>query len=312
MRKPLSLLLALTLIAAAPPSAADGTDAVVSALLQQDQAVAAVGYRLVTANADLCPDRMVESGITIGTLAQYDAAYRPAAATVLGMTDRPTVELVVPGSPAERAGLKPGDVLVSADAALFATAQPQSEQGKFVAVEAAMRTLDTALADGKAALAIDRKGQRMAIDLPGVPACRARFQIAGEGLDAFATTSAWIKLPPRMVEFAGAPDQLAAVMAHELAHKALRHGLAKGGALRAQELQADRLVPYLLARASYDPGAAVTLWLRFKAKRLGGLFPGSYPGWSDRIAAIEGERARIATIMARGDTIIPPDDLRAR
>jgi predicted Zn-dependent protease len=312
MIKPLRSLFALALIAAGPP-ADDQATLVVRGLLQQDTAVATIGYRLATANVDLCAEHMIESGMLIETLGQYGAAFRPAARQVLGLSDSPTVALVVAGSPAERAGLKPGDILIDADGARFATASPESAEGRFADVEAAMAALDAALADGKARLTIERAGQRVTVDLAGIAACKARFQLVpGNYADAVANGT-WVQLSTRMAGFATTPDELAAILAHELAHNALGHRKAKAKVQRLQELQADRLMPYLMARAGFDPAAAVGLWHRFEAQRLGGLFPSAtHPAWSDRVRAVETERARIAGLMSRGDTIVPPDDLRSR
>ncbi|THD37175.1 MAG: hypothetical protein E7773_03820 [Sphingomonas sp.] len=310
------LLAALPLLvpAARADSKQDQADAVVRALLGQDVEVATVGYRLVTGNAAQCAKGFVETGATLGTLAQYDAPYRAAAARVLGMTNRPTVELVVPQSAAEQAGIKPGDVLIAADGLPFA-ASPPSAGASFTPVEAAMDTLDKALADGRATVTVDRAGQLIAIELVGAPACQSRFQISIDELDAFGTDTIWIKLSSAMVDFARTPDALAAVMAHELAHNVLGHHKTGIGpeARRAQELAADRLAPYLMAGAGYDPAAAVVLYRRFKAKHLGGLFTSpTYPGWGQRVKAIEAEVARIADLRARGEPILPPTDLRPR
>jgi len=116
-----------------------------------------------------------------------------------------------------------------------------------------------------------------------------------------------------MAGFAKTPDELAAILAHELAHNALGHRKARAKVQRLQELQADRLMPYLMARAGFDPAAAVVLWRRFQAQRLGGLFPSAtHPSWSDRVRAVDSERARIAGLVSSGGTIVPPDDLKSR
>ena len=285
----------------------------VRALLEQDSAVAAVGYRLATANVDLCVEHMVESGVLIETLAQYGADYRAAAADVLKLTDRPTVALVVPGSPADRAGIKPGDALIDADGVPFARSPPDSKEGKFASVDAAMAALDAVLADGKARLTVERAGQPLAIDLVGTTACKARFQlIPGSNPDATANGT-WVQLSTSMAGFARTPDDLAAILAHELAHNALGHRLAKAKIQRAQELQADRLMPYLMARAGFDPKAAVALWQRFKRRHLGGLIPSTtHPGWGERAKAVAVEVARIDGLRMRDEPILPPDDLRPR
>lgn len=176
-----------------------------------------------------------------------------------------------------------------------------------------MATLDAALSDGRARLTVARGGARLTIDLKGVTACKARFQLVpGNDADAVANGT-WVQLSTRMAGFATSADELAAVLAHELAHNALGHRKATARIQRLQELEADRLMPYLMVRAGYDPNAAVVLWRRFLAKRLGGLFPSAtHPPWAERLRAVEAERARIAALVSRGDTVLPPDDLKPR
>jgi predicted Zn-dependent protease len=134
----------------------------------------------------------------------------------------------------------------------------------------------------------------------------------GNDIDAVANGT-WIQVSTRAAGFTSTPDELAAILAHELAHNALDHRKGKAKIQRGQELAADRLMPWLMARAGYDPAAATSLWRRFKAKRLGGLISDStHPGWTERLQAVEAERARIALQLSNGGTIVPPDDLRAR
>ena len=312
VRRLILLAMAPFLVSAAPP-ADDQAQTVVRALLQQDTAVATIGYRLATANVDLCVEHMVESGMLIETLAQYGADYRAAAADVLKLTDRPTVALVVPGSPADRAGIRPGDALIGADGVAFTRTPPESAAGKFAAVDVAMTALDAALADGKAVLTVERGGRTLAIALVGTPACKARFQlIPGDNPDATANGT-WVQLSTSMAAFATTPDDLAAILGHELAHNALGHRLSRAKIQREQELQADRLMPYLMARAGFDPKSAVILWQRFKRRRLGGLIPSStHPGWGERVRVVAAEVVLIDGLRARGEPILPPADLRPR
>lgn len=305
------MILVPALVGAAPEQ--DQSIAIVRSLLVEDGAVATTGYRLAAANVDLCRDHMIESGLLIETLAQYGAEYRAAAASVLNLTDRPTVALVVSGSPAARAGIKPGDALIDADRMPFAAAPPSSREGVFAPVDAAMGILDAALADGVARLTVLRDGQRVAVDVTGIAVCRGRFQVLpGSDADASANGT-WVQISTTMAALADTPDELAAILGHELAHNALGHRKASPRIQRVQELQADRLMPYLMARAGFDPQAAVTLWQRLKRKRLGGLFPSAtHPGWTERIRAVSVECAKIEEMRVRGGAILPPEDLRAR
>lgn len=306
-------VLAALLIAAAPAPVDNQAASVVRALLQDDTVVATVGYRLATANVDLCVEHMIESGMLIETLAQYGNDYRAAAADILKLTDRPTIALVVPGSPADRAGLRAGDALIEADGVPFAAGPPTIAGGTFGAVEMAMTALDSALADGKARLTVARGGERVTVDLVGTPACKARFQLLpGNYADAIANGT-WVQISTRMAGFAQTPDDLAAILGHELAHNALGHRLSKGSIQRAQEFAADRLMPYLMVRAGYDPAASVALWQIFKRRHLGGLIQdATHPGWGERLRAVEVEVERIAALKAQGQPILPPAGLVRR
>lgn len=275
--------------------------------------MATIGYRLATANSDLCTDVMIESGLLIETIGEYGADYRPGAVAVLGLTNQPTVALVVPESPAERAGIRAGDALIEADGQRFEIRAPSSRAGDFGPVEAAVTLLDSVLADGKATLTVRRGAQNIVIELFGARACRAHFQILpGNELDA-AADGIWVQISTRAAEFADTSDKLAAILAHELAHNILGHRKAIARIQRAQELAADRLMPWLMARAGYDPGAAAALWRQFETARIGGLIPdATHPGWGPRLRAVEAECARIRLQSASGGRLIPPPELNRR
>lgn len=284
--------------------------AVVRDLLRQDSAVGSTGYRLATANVDLCAEHMIESGMLVETLAQYGADYRPAAVEVLHITERPTVAWVMPGGPAARAGVMAGDVLITADGAPFAATPPRSANGVFAPVATAMNTLDAALAKGDARLTIERAGQQMTVDVIGVASCKARFQLLAGGSADATSDGTWIQLSTKMADMAQSPDELAAVLAHELAHNALGHRRADPSVQRRQELAADRLMPYLMQRAGFEPSAAVTLYQRFKQISFGGILPSAtHPGWSIRARAVAAEVDRIAALKASGSPVVRPADL---
>ena len=84
-------------------------------LRQADARVAAVAWRLQTANVRLCADATALTGFSVETLDQYTVAERVDASAQFGLRDRPQISAVAPGSAAEKAGLRAGDEIVAVD-----------------------------------------------------------------------------------------------------------------------------------------------------------------------------------------------------
>lgn len=162
--RPAFLLLLLALAAApaaAQPQPAAGQAAGLAELAALDRRVAAIGFRLATANRGLCADPVHLSGLELHHLSQYGRDYRAAAQARFGLGALPAVLLVVEGGPADLAGIAAGDQLVAADDAPFDASEPRTAaDGSFIRTAAAMRLLEAALADGRARLALIRAAAR--------------------------------------------------------------------------------------------------------------------------------------------------------
>lgn len=289
-----------------------------------DRMLAAIGYRLATRSAELCPPGWA-AGFELQALAQYGRDYRAAAGALLGITDRPTIALVVSGSAADAAGLRPGDILLSADGRPFAAIAGDSLNGEFAAVDAAITQLEAALRDGAARLVIERGGAQRTIRLDATSACASRFQVGGTGLNAGADGT-WVQVSPEVMAYAQGEGQVAAIVAHELAHNLLRHrerldraGLRRGFAanfgrnaalIRASEMEADRLSIWLLDRAGYDTADAIAFWRRYGNRGLHRVFSSAtHPSARVRMEQMEAERRAIDALRAGGSTIVPPAEI---
>jgi predicted Zn-dependent protease len=181
--------------------------------------------------------------------------------------------------------------------------------------------LEAAFADGAATLAILRGGERLSIHVAADPGCSSRFQVLPSPRIEAHADGRYVQVSSAMIEFTRDDDELAATVAHELAHNILRHrarlnaarvdrGLLapfgrNGRLFRQTELEADRLAIHLMARAGFDPAAAVRLWTR-QSRASSRLFAGTHPDWRARIAALEGEIAAIAAARARGAEAVVP------
>lgn len=303
------------------------TEAVVRTLNQLDERVLRVGVHLATQGAPLCEKPAYASGMLVQLASQYGQPYRAAAARLLGVGRVPTVTVVLPASSAERAGLRRGDQVLSADSRMLTTNIGHVAKGAvFDPADAAMAAIDAALDDGEAMLEIIRGKKKSQIRLVGQPACRSRFDVRAGGSSASANGT-YVQLSTDLVQSLGTDTELAAVVAHELAHNILGHpqiletvaggllpGFGKSGrVMRATETEADRLSMYLLALAGYSLDDALEFWERFgRAHDYGVLSDRTHPGWRDRITTMRTEAARIFDLRRRGEPIRPaPATLRS-
>lgn len=302
----------LLLMATAPAD----DEAALKDLLALDLRVATIGARLATGG--LCDGRLSNPGIVVQDISQYAPALRPAARRALRLGDTPTVVAVVPGSAAERAGLMAGDVIV----ALIGTDAPEPPKGKsFTRVAATEALIEAGLAQGNLVIGVRRAGALRTFEVPSVTGCASRFQLQpGTKLNASADGT-YVQVSGALVEFATRDDELALILAHELAHNILGHkakldaagvsrglfaGMGRNGArIRETEAEADRLALYLMARAGYDITIAPAFWERFGRKADPILSDGTHAGWRARAAAAEREIARIEALRAAGAEVRP-------
>lgn len=312
-------LLAL-LLAAAPsagPTPTNRTQAMLASLQAMDARLASVAHRLAVDGVGLCPAAVDRAGFTIHMLRQYDADYRDEAAALFGLGDDPGVLAVVAGGAADRAGLRVGDSI----AAIEGRAAPDD-------VADAETMIEAALADGAVALAIERDGRPMRIEIAGERGCASRFQVdPSDGLKAGAD-GRYVKLSSALVDFARTDDELALIIAHELSHNILRHresldakGVSRGlfrmfgtnpGRLRATENEADRLALHLMARAGFDIAVAPDFWDRLDREiGFGILADGTHASRRERRAIAEAEIALIEAQRARGEPPTPGFDTAA-
>ncbi|HVQ07436.1 MAG TPA: M48 family metallopeptidase [Allosphingosinicella sp.] len=323
MRRLLEIALALALVGtapapAAPPPAAEESLAAMRAL---DRRVATIGHRLARANLGWCAERAWLPGLALHDLSQYGADYRPAAIRAFGLDAGPGVLALAAGGPAERAGLRPDDILLALDGRPPPPSQAPGRGGSFALMERILAALDEAFADGRATIEVRRGAERLAIAVAAEQGCATRFQlITGRSLNARAD-GRYVQLSTSIAEYVADDGELAAVLAHEFAHNVLGHRVRLDEArvrrgflgnfgrnarrIRETEIEADRLSVYLMEQAGYDPEAAVRFWSRFGRRGLNFLGSPTHPNWRARIQLIETEIATIRRARAAGQAPVP-------
>ncbi len=299
-------------------------DASFQGLRRDDQRVADVAFRLATANVALCSDRAPLSGLVLQDLLAYRPALRPAAEAAFQLGDRPQVEAVAAGGPAARAGVEPGDMLMSINGAPLtpeATALgPEAPPASYAPLAAAYGRLAQALAQGPAHLGLRRGGRSLSVTLVGRPGCAYQTEVLpGPELNASADGQR-VFISTAMVSFADTDARLALVLGHELAHDLLHHhqrldhaGFARGvlgvfgstpSSLVLTEKEADYVGLYLAARAGYDISEAPDYWRSFPAS-VEVTLDWTHPSITERIAALTATRDEIDHKRAAGAPLLP-------
>lgn len=301
MRRLFAAGAAMLAAAFAPPVMA-APDADLARLQARDQQLFATGWRLTTGNAAFCAGQAPALG-----LALLDAGAFATPAEVraqLALSGDIAVGAVAPDSPAARAGIAVNDTLLAIGDVSLGERFPRADPAwqRLISVTAA---LDAAAAAGPVTLTLARgTAAPRRVTLTGVAACPTRFEVLDSGKRAVADGKRVI-FGRDFVAFGYAPDEFAAVVAHELAHNLLHHRLRLDDAGRSQgrvrltEREADRLMPWLLANAGYDPDAAAAFMERWGPRHGGWLFRArTHDGWDERAAMIRAESAKVKAAMA--------------
>lgn len=279
------------------------------AIRAQDLQFAKLGYRLATANAPLCDQREPAVGIVFHSLSAYAPADRAMVASGFGFETDIGVEAVIPGSPADKAGISAGDSLVAIDNTTIDTSLPPRDRKAGIRWIAALHDAIALLPDtAPMFLTLRRNGQDRRVTLGPVPACRSRFELLLDSDDAALSDGGLVQIGVPILERHG--DDTAAIIAHELAHNMLHHrsrmdaqGIGNGERLigrdvayfRRTETEADIVSVYLLANAGFDLAMVPRFW-RAIGKRHDSVLNGrSHPKWADRLATME---QAIAAILA--------------
>jgi beta-barrel assembly-enhancing protease len=298
----MSWLAAFAVFASAAAQATpEANRAALLALQATDLRVATVAHRLATANIAICPNQTPQLGFSLHALAQYGGVYRASAKALFGLGDDPAILALVPDGPAARAGLAVGDALIAVGASRLRSASVTAKQS-YDSVREAESALDNGPKTRPLKLTIRRDGAEQVISIFAKPGCTSRVVVEPGGkLNAYADGT-YVKLTSGVAEYAADEGELAAIIAHEMAHNLLGHqakldavGRSRANILET-EIEADKFSVRLLAGAGYDPMVAARFWERFGKKTGAGIFAtGTHLRTKARVALLTEEAAKLST-----------------
>ena len=284
-----ALLMASSLPFAATANAATPS---VRTLAAREAHLAGMAYRMAITNADLCSRPSMMTGLIIHDLTQYHPNRRADVARAFSLGAGFGVLELVRGSAAAEGGLRIDDEIIAVGSVSVDNAPGRSSSQSFRRVQGFVDILSAQLTKGSVDLRVRRNGQLMNVTLTARRGCGGELSLSNS-----ATVNAWadgrhIVVTTAMTDFAGSDDEIAFVIAHEMAHNILGHNRPRGktgffGSRQSRkiELDADRFAVRLMAGAGYRPAAGIS-FLERSRQRYWWAFSLGHPGFGARIRIV--------------------------
>jgi len=266
-----------------------------------DQRLQDVGWKLVRANAEFCERVIPSIGLQLQdatTFAAPDVARR-----ALKLSGDFAVATSAWGSPSRDSGSLPQNREITYLGNTGLNGLTTQQGAKWERLKRAHDLLDALLASGEPISITFASGE--SAEIAPVSACAGRFELAADSKKLVATDER-VLVGMKSEVFTYPQDMFASGISHELAHTVLGHTawLDRNGRnpsiTRRTEREADRLMPWLLANAGYDPAASIRFFRDYRPYSGGVLFiRGSHPRWRERAEAVEAELGLIRELMER-------------
>lgn len=291
--------MALFVLFAAHSSAAGGTESVEAErsrlraagfeqMLGEDRTLLRVSDWLRRGGTGLCGEKLSPVwGLMVTAPKDLPSAYREPAEKAVSGRDGVFVLAIEPGSPAARAGIQPGDVILA-----LANRPVHSEDAQLA---------------GTATFRVRSRGEVRDLPVDVETGCALLpVLVYHDDINAFADRN-WREMIvfTGLLRFVKSDDELALVIGHELSHIIL-----ETGGFRETEADADYLGAYLAARAGYDISNAVGMWRRVGCEILV-VLPmislSSHPMPTQRFVALQETVREIEAKRSRGEPLQPKD-----
>jgi len=269
-------------------------------------------------------------GFTAKTKYSYTAEFIPAAQKLLRLDERLRVTGVLPGSGADKVGVLRGDRLLSVnDKAL--------PQGPNAERQAAALLGPMVTSRGNVKLTVLRNNRQMVLDVPLTMACAFRVELGNTDAVNAYSDGYRVLVTRGMLDYAKSDQELAYVLAREMAHNALGHpirlrssatiagvidnlirinpdlGMVNGTAgikpySQSIDTAADVTGLFMAARAGYDIDGATAFWENLASKfpiTTTNGYTALHPETTPRLAAIDKAITDIRAKQAMQKPLLP-------
>lgn len=288
---------------ATPPVDYAAERAAIANYQDANQRLQDTGWRLARANAAFCPKVIASIGLQVQDMASYGAP--DIARAALGLQRDIAVNAAAAGSPAALSGEFTRNREIVGLERFDPNHWPAAAPMAWERTTRAHDHIDAMLAE-HGGITIAFAGGEEARVTP-VAVCATRFDLSAAEDRAFAD-GARVIFGIDSPAYAYDEPTFAALVAHELAHNVLGHDAwldrngRKARNVRRAEREADRLVPWLLANAGYDPAAGAQFMTRWgKAYDAGLKLRRTHDGWDERAANMSAEVPLVrAAVAAEG------------
>lgn len=298
----------------------------------------AVASKIVVSGTELCADKVGPYyGLTAWSREDFGKEWHDVVQSRFGVGDVASISSVAPGSAAEQAGVKAGDVVLSVNGWT-----PPAGKG------AVDKLLEKLTAEGKFGMPLELMVRRGAEEvrlsmMPG-QACDFRVRLSPDDVKNAYADGKNIVIYKGMMDFFRTDEEVALVVSHELAHNAMKHIDAKktnamvGGLVGllldvaaaaggvntngdftrlgsnvgagvysvAFEQEADYVGLYFMANAGYKVDDAAGFWRRMATTNSKAItMKSSHPTTPERFIAIETTVGEIRQKIDNGQPLTP-------
>lgn len=289
-------------------------DIALLSLIKNERRLDSVAYSLFAGAASMCENKTrFVSGIQVANIYLFHKDMRPAAKRLYGMDDHPGVLYVSRNSPAEKAGLQIGDLILSVNGKPVSTGETAVTDFDAIFNEVSRHS-------NNVKIRVRRKGKNLTFVLQPEKACDYGYGVVNHDMvNAFADgRNVFVTIG--MMRFVDDDNELALVVSHELAHNVMDHvskkrrnsmlgsifdviaggyGVDTGGLFgniganvysKEFEAEADYIGLYLMARSGEKIEQAPYFWRRMAAANPGSIktnHSASHPATPQRFLALE-------------------------